>query len=1250
MLEWLAIVVGFVILHQFRARLERAEEVTAELRRTVTELRAKVAAFERAGAATVSASDVSSAAPTARPSTTPLASAPASTVVPAPPLPPPIERPVPRTPVAHTDPAVLDALRRPPAAAPVAASARPTTGSAAQSAPPGGFPPRGPERRASAPPPPPTPSFDWEKLIGVKLFSWIAGAALALAAVFFLRYSMDHGWLRPEIRMGIGLVTGVALLITCELKAARRYAQTANAMDAAGIAILFATVFASFALWHLVPSVVAFALLVLVTAVAVLLSIRRESMFIALLGLLGGFSTPVLLSSGQDNPIGLFGYLLLLNAGLAWVAYRKRWPLLTALSMVFSTLYQWGWVVRFLSVDKLPLAVGIFLLFPLFSVIALALGNRGYDKDYTDDKSPLFAHSLFANAARVSAAMPLLFSLYLAAVPAYGAHFGIMFGFLFCLAVGLFVVAIVQGPQWLHALGAATTLATFVIWFETSYSAAAWPSVLALVSAFVLFNLLAPVIASSWRDVALDGAGAMSVFAAPALLFTFPLLLVIEPAAAAPALTFGVLFVLVAACAAFAIAARLGAVHYVAAFFALAAEAVWSSKYLDAAHLYSGLALYAAFGLLYVGAPVAARRWQRTFQPAGAAGVLTLASLALLGFLAAGPAAASALWGMALLVAVLNLGLYLESSSEGLPPLSIAGAVVSWVVLALWWMTAGASAIVPALAVMSGFALLTMGGSVWAGRRSGGNVAGFETNVFLGLIGHVFVAFVIMRPELSLPPWPVLGALAVLDLAVVVAALYMRNALVHVAASAATAVILMLWTTAADSAPWPTVAVLSAGVATLLTFVALPLSRRVGLRKAGFELAAGLSALLSMGVVIGASMQTGTPTLPLLVGAELAFVAAVLGLSWIDAQEHGALAAIAVAPAAVLGAFWQQSHPAAADWTRQLALTLPVYLLFTLYPLALGRRSGRAIAPYVATVLANVAFFFLARQSLTLGGYAAFIGALPVVQALLLLPVLAQLVKLERAATKAGESSALASGRLALVAAAALACVTVAIPLQLEKNWITIGWALEGAALVWLYRRIPHPGMFAAAMALLGTAFVRLTLNPAVLEYHPRGAMPILNWYLYTYLVCAAALYLAARLIAARPELRKLAGALATAGTVLLFLLVNIEIADYYAIGPTITFNFNANLAQDLTYTIGWAIFSLGLLAAGIRLKNRPCRMASIGLLAVTVAKCFLHDLGRLGGLYRVSSFVGLALCLSLVAIVLQKFVLARDEPRLSEA
>jgi uncharacterized membrane protein len=238
------------------------------------------------------------------------------------------------------------------------------------------------------------------------------------------------------------------------------------------------------------------------------------------------------------------------------------------------------------------------------------------------------------------------------------------------------------------------------------------------------------------------------------------------------------------------------------------------------------------------------------------------------------------------------------------------------------------------------------------------------------------------------------------------------------------------------------------------------------------------------------------------------------------------------------------------------------------------------------------------------------------------------------------------TGRLALVAGAALAFVTLAIPLQLEKQWITIGWALEGAALAWLYRRIAHRGLLLTSAGLLVAAFVRLALNPEVFRYVPRSQVPIFNWYLYTYLVCAAALVAAGWLL--RPADDRLAAGLPRASTaaftgagVLLFLLLNIEIADFYAEGPTVAFSFGARLDQDLTYTIGWLVFGLGLLGVGIAARSRGARLAALALVTVTGCKGFLYDLSRLGGLYRVASFVGLAVALSLVALALQKYVLA---------
>ena len=236
-------------------------------------------------------------------------------------------------------------------------------------------------------------------------------------------------------------------------------------------------------------------------------------------------------------------------------------------------------------------------------------------------------------------------------------------------------------------------------------------------------------------------------------------------------------------------------------------------------------------------------------------------------------------------------------------------------------------------------------------------------------------------------------------------------------------------------------------------------------------------------------------------------------------------------------------------------------------------------------------------------------------------------------------------GRLALLAAVALGFTTTAIPLQLDNEWLTVAWALETTALAWLYRRLKHTGLLWATLALAVAVTIRLGANPEVFVYHTRSNTPLLNFYLYAYGVSAIALFIARGLLGVPveprfPWLQKLGQILGALATMLLFLLLNIEIADYYSEGSTIVFRFSSTLAQDLTYTLGWALFAIGMLVAGILSKGSAVRIAALVLLTVTIAKCFLHDLWRLGGLYRVGSFVGLALSLALVAIILQRFVL----------
>jgi uncharacterized membrane protein len=1235
-------IVSLISGYTTRRRVDSLEAALERQKATIESLSARVLELKRDVRVAAPAEPPGAAPAGARPPEIPPA-APVPISQPAPVAPPPVVKSPPVTPAREPKPPLLPRVP-PPKLPPLApqpltleppAVTPPAAPPSAAAPPPVPPPPRPPLRVER--PEPPRPSFDWESLVGVKLFSAIAGIALVLAALFFLKYSIDHGWLQPPVRVLIGIATGVVLLVLCELKAARKYPVTANALDAAAIAILFSTFFAAHSLWGLISGLVTFALLAVVTAVAVLLSIRRESLFIAVLGLLGGFATPALLSTGENRPIPLFAYLLLLNIGLAWVAYRQTWPILSVLTLVFTTLYQWGWVFQFLAETEPSIAMGIFLVFPVVTFAALVVGGRGRG-------GPSGVDATFERTTMFAAVLPLAFAAYFAAVPAYGARATLLFGFLMLLDAGLLAIAIARRQHALHATAALATLLVMAIWLSGSYVTDARFVVLGFTVAFFALFLAAPSIADRLGRP-FDDTGRVATYAAPALLFVFAALARLDPAFGRSwFVLFAVLFALVIVCAWRALATGQGGLYYVASFFALAAQAVWSTLYLTPDRLGAAVIVYGAFGLVSLGVPILARRRETPLQPAGAGGVLLLASLGLLLFLSTGSIAPSALWALAILLAILNAALFIESASGGLPLVSQAGSLFSWVILATWWLRAAAAVgLLPSLGFVTGLTLLTLGGHAWAhadARRpalaDAGTRSGFSQGLYLGLVGHLFLFFVAVNREWSLPPWPLFGTLLVLTLATGAASLSVRNGSLHAASVIAAAVIVAVWTSVASVMPWTLVGLAASGAVTLLALVWQPVARA---RQGGQIAAVAAAAVLFVGelTAIAAALAPGRPPVGVLVAVHAINLALILALTWKNGWPVVAIAAATMGWFAVLQ--WQEGPDLAVNWPSLLTLTAVIYAVFVAYPLLVGRRAAATRDPWFAAIVASAMAFFSGREALEAGGYESIVGVVPVVEGLVMAVLLRMLLRMEAPGHRD-------LGRLALVAGTALAFVTVAIPLQLQHQWITIGWALEGAALAWLYGRVPHRGLLLACVALLAAVFVRLALNPAVFVYEPRGALRIINWYLYAYALAAAAMFAAAWWLSKTDDsvlggLR--ASRLLPAGAaILLFLLLNIEIADYYSMGPSITFRFGAAVSQDLTYTIGWLAFGMAMLAVGISLHARVARVAAVTLIAVTTCKCFLYDLGSLGGLYRIGSLVGLAISLALVALAIQKYVLAK--------
>jgi len=370
-------------------------------------------------------------------------------------------------------------------------------------------------------------------------------------------------------------------------------------------------------------------------------------------------------------------------------------------------------------------------------------------------------------------------------------------------------------------------------------------------------------------------------------------------------------------------------------------------------------------------------------------------------------------------------------------------------------------------------------------------------------------------------------------------------------------------------------------------------------------------------------------------GFALLLVVLLLGLAKILSLD--ALPAVGLLALVALEHSWLNSP----FYSRELLLSLKwnvlFYALFTVFPFVFLKQTETKKAPWIASALAGPLHFYLVYDVVKIAFPAMPHGLLPAIFALPSLGGLAVLAQ-RKAADKSTRES-----QLALFGGVALFFITLIFPLQFERQWITIGWALEGAALCWLFRRVPHPGLRLAGAGLLAVSFVRLGLNPYVLSYHPAALHPIFNWYLYAYGVVCVALFAGAGLLA-RPR-NVVAGInappwLYTMGTVLLFLLVNIEIADYFSQpgAPVLTFEFSGNFARDMSYSIAWAVFALILLLVGMSKHSAAVRYGSLGLLSVTLLKLFLHDLSELDQLYRIGAFIGVAIIAILASFLYQRF------------
>jgi hypothetical protein len=988
-------------------------------------------------------------------------------------------------------------------------------------------------------PPPPAPgwmdSFNWEQFMGAKLFAWLGGLALFLGVAFFVKYSFEHELIPPAVRAALGFLLGAGLIVG-GLKILRvKYAITSQTLIASGVVSLYAVTFACRSIYHFeffgpVPT---FLLMTLITAMAFILAVRLEAQVVAILGILGGFLTPVLLTTGVDNPVGLFGYLALLDIGLVAVALHRSWFYLVPLGATGTVVMMVGWADKFYAPEKTVTAMTVCLGFS-----ALFLGATEAAR-WWKRTSPLLGQTAIA--------LPVVaagFAWHFLEFPEVASQTGLFFTFVFLVSLIVFALAWREEMDALVAGVAGVTALLMIRWAMSTFKPEQAPVIVTVCLIFCAVYFAAYLLARRWSRTTLPVMWA--AVGMPAVALGFALFLMDHNAVGArPGLLFG--FILASDAVLLALAwidERLPRLHLVAGLTVFALLSVWSSRHLTDALLPWALAMYLVFAALHTAFPLVLERkrpaagptwWSQLFPPLSLLlMLLPVFKLETVSFL---------LWPAILLVDLIAIGLAVLSFSLA----AVAAVLVLTLVatgLCIFKVPVAVVFAPSLLFVIGGFAVFFFAASLWLVRKLGDRLPAVDQ--------QLTVVFGDARAQLP-----------------------------------------------------------------------------------------AFSSLLPFLLLIMVCARLTVPDPSAVFGLGLLLVVLTLGLTRLLVIEW--LPACALAGMAALEYVWHARHfdPAAAG--LPLVWYVTFYVVFAVYPFLFRREFARLTGPWTVAALSGVAHFWMIYQTVKAAWPNDFLGGVP---ALFVLAPLGSLVAILRTVSADNPKRL---NHLAWFGGVALFFITLIFPIQFERQWLTMAWALEGAALLWLFHRVPHPGLRATGAVLLVTAFVRLALNPAVLGYHVRGDTGIFNWYLYAYGLAVAALFMGARLLA--PPREQVLGIntpplLNTLGVILAFLLLNIEIADFFTTpgARSLAFQFSGNFARDMSYTIGWALFALGLLSAGIWQQTRTARYAAIALLSVALLKLFFHDLARLEALYRIGALFAVAVIAILASFAYQRFLPSNEK------
>lgn len=224
---------------------------------------------------------------------------------------------------------------------------------------------------------------DLERFIGENIINKIGILILLIGVVIGVKYAINNNIITPTARIVLGYLVGFVLLGTA-FKLKEKYHAFSAVLLSGAMASLYFITYAAFSFYQIIPQTVAFALMVLFTVFTVISALSYKEQVIAIIGLVGAYAVPFLLSTGSGNVVVLLSYTALVNIGILYVAFKQDWKIAYYFAYAFSWLIIVSWFMdRYDDKKHFGIILGFsFLFYLIFYTMFLAyklIKKENYD-------------------------------------------------------------------------------------------------------------------------------------------------------------------------------------------------------------------------------------------------------------------------------------------------------------------------------------------------------------------------------------------------------------------------------------------------------------------------------------------------------------------------------------------------------------------------------------------------------------------------------------------------------------------------------------------------------------------------------------------------------------------------------------------------------------------------------------------------------------------------------------------------------